>query len=149
VVGRRVPWVVFCLVEGKVLVLRFSMFCDGTTPLLMHNARLVDPLDTVVKQIREVSSKRIKTDADHAEIAQLEWLGGIYYQQDVGPFVPATNLQKCLIEGARLSRDGKKIERGVVFETLVLPLEYEGPSVVAQEIPRVRAYVIPQGVALR
>ena len=34
----------------------------------MHNARLVDPLDMVVKKIREVSTKTKKTDEDHEEI---------------------------------------------------------------------------------
>jgi hypothetical protein len=93
----------------------------------MHNGRLVDPLDTVVKQIRVVSAKRRKTDDDHAEMAHLEWLGGIYFQPEVGPFIPAPNLQKCLVEGARLSKDGKKIERGVFIETMVIPLRYDGP----------------------
>ncbi|WP_432829340.1 hypothetical protein [Dactylosporangium sp. CA-092794] len=101
--------------------------CEGTAPLLMHNARLVDPLDTVAQQIKEVSSKRVKTADDHAEMAQLEWLGGIYYQPDVGPFLPASNLQKSLVEGGRLSRDGKKVERGVFIETIVIPLGYDGP----------------------
>jgi hypothetical protein len=101
--------------------------CEGTSPLLMHNGRLVDPLDTVVKQIRMVSAKRRKTDDDHAEMAHLEWLGGMYFQPGVGPFIPAPNLQKCLVEGARLSKDGKKIERGVFIETMTVPVSYDGP----------------------
>ncbi|ROO52887.1 hypothetical protein EDC02_7838 [Micromonospora sp. Llam0] len=99
----------------------------GTAPLLMHNARLVDPLDTIVRQIRPISAKTKKTDDDHAEIAQLEWLGGLYHDPDVGPFIPAPNLTKCLVEGARLSRDGKKVERGVLIETMKVPVLYEGP----------------------
>jgi hypothetical protein len=106
---------------------KFTIACEGLSPLLMHNARLVDPLDTVVKQIRKVSAKRTKTDDDHAEIAHLEWMGGIYFHPDLGPFVPAPNLQKCLVEGARLSKDGKKIERGVLIETMMIPLQYDGP----------------------
>jgi hypothetical protein len=93
----------------------------------MHSGRLIDPLDTVAKQIKAASGKRNKTDDDHAELAQLEWLGGLYYMAEIGPFVPALNLQKCLIEGARLSRDGKKVERGVLIETVFIPLEYDGP----------------------
>ncbi|MDG4834845.1 hypothetical protein O7627_36875 [Solwaraspora sp. WMMD1047] len=107
--------------------MRFKIVCEGTSPLLMHNARLVDPMDTVVKQIRQVTGKTRKTDDDHAEIAHLEWLGGMYYTPEVGPFVPATNLQKCLVEGARLSKGGKKIERGVIIETMTMPVEYDGP----------------------
>ncbi|MGC5032814.1 hypothetical protein [Micromonospora sp. DT229] len=101
--------------------------CEGTSPLLMHNGRLVDPLDQIVKQIKTVSSKKSKTDQDHAEMAQLEWLGGIYYHPQTGPFLPAPNLQKSLVEGARLSKDGKKIERGVLIETMMIPVQYDGP----------------------
>lgn len=93
----------------------------------MHNGRLVDPLDTIVKAIREVSRKKIKTDGDHEEMAKLEWLGGIYFDPSVGPFIPALNLLKCLTEGARITRTGKQIERGVFFETIIIPLTYDGP----------------------
>ena len=106
---------------------RFTIICDGTAPLLMHNARLVDPLDTVAKQIKAVSGKLRKTDEDHEEMARLEWLGGIYFLPDTGPFMPGTNLQKCIIEGARLNKDGKKIERGVFLESIAIPVQYDGP----------------------
>ncbi|MEV0611168.1 hypothetical protein AB0I61_32965 [Polymorphospora rubra] len=115
------------LVEEFAPLPGFTIVCEGTSPLLMHNARLVDPLDTVVKQIKEVSGKTRKTDQDHAEMAHLEWLGGIYFDPQIGPFVPAPNLQKCLVEGARLSKDGKKIERGVLIETMAIPVRYDGP----------------------
>ena len=103
------------------------MTCRGTSPLLMHNGRLVDPLDPIVKKIKEVSSKRAKTDQDHEDMAKLEWVGGIYFDASVGPFIPAPNLMKCLVESARLSRNGKKIERGLFFETIMIPLVYDGP----------------------
>lgn len=103
------------------------MTCEGTSPLLMHNARLVDPLDVIVKQIQEVSRKTKKTDEDHAEMSRLEFIGGIYYMPGLGPFIPAPNLQKSLIEGARLTKSGKKIERGVFIETIMIPVEYDGP----------------------
>ncbi|MGI5213839.1 hypothetical protein [Plantactinospora sp. CA-290183] len=88
---------------------------------------MIDPLDTLVKQIRAVSTKARKTDQDHAEMAHLEWLGGIYFQPETGPFIPGPNLLKSLVEGARLSKDGKKVERGVLIDTMFIPLQYEGP----------------------
>ena len=106
---------------------RFRFTCEGTAPLLMHNARLADPLDPMTKQIREVSSKRSKTDDDHEELAHLEWLGGLYFLPDVGPFIPAANVQKCLVEGARFTKAGKKVERGVFIETAAVPVQYDGP----------------------
>ena len=89
---------------------KFYISCEGTAPLLMHNARLVDPLDMVVKKIREVSTKTKKTDEDHEEIAKLEWLGGIYYDPSLGPYVPTLNLHRCLVEGARRTRAARLSE---------------------------------------
>ena len=101
--------------------------CVGTSPLITHNGRLIDPLDPISKLIKEVSAKRTKTDADHEEMARLEFLGSLYHQPEVGPFIPAVNLHKSIVEGARLSRGGKSIERGVFFDDVLLPLVYEGP----------------------
>lgn len=107
---------------------RFALTCTGTSPLLMHSARLVDPLDSIVKQIKEYSSKTKKTDDDHEMVGKLEWMGGMYYDQTVGPFIPAPNLQKSIVEAARLSKGGKKIERGVLIETMMIPVDdYDGP----------------------
>jgi hypothetical protein len=106
---------------------RFRITCKGTSPMLMHNARLADPLDVVVKEIKTVSSKTRKTDADHDSIAYWEFVGGMYYAENVGPFLPAANLRKAFIEGARKSKSGKLVEQGLFIDTLINPLAYEGP----------------------
>jgi hypothetical protein len=108
-------------------VARFRMTCEGTTPLLMHNARLSNPLDEVVKESRKISAKRKKTEEDHEEMARLEHMGGLYFDPDVGPYLPGQNFERCLLDAARITKAGKKIERGVFVETNVNPLAYEGP----------------------
>lgn len=47
----------------------------GVSPLLMHNGRLVNPADEYARKMKEVSSKRKKTDADYEEMGRLEWFG--------------------------------------------------------------------------
>lgn len=106
---------------------RFRLTCTGTTPLLMHNARLSNPLDDVAKAMKRISSKRVKTEDDYEELARLEHMGGLYFDPDVGPFVPGQNFERCLVDAGRITKSGKKIERGVFVETDVNPLAYEGP----------------------
>lgn len=106
---------------------RFRLTCTGTTPLLMHNARLSNPLDDVAKAMKRVSSKRVKTEDDHEELARLEHMGGLYLDPDVGPYLPGQNFERCLVDAARITKSGKKIERGVFVETDVNPLAYDGP----------------------
>lgn len=108
---------------------QFRITLEGTAPLLMHNARLADPLDPVVKEKKKLTGKigRNKTDDDHEEIQRLEYVGGLYIDPDVGPYLPGQNIQRCLLDAARLTRQGKKIERGVSILTEINPLAYQGP----------------------
>jgi hypothetical protein len=106
---------------------RFRMSCTGTHSLLMHNARLSNPLDDIAKSMKRVTSKRIKTDEDHEELARLEHMGSLYFDPEVGPYVPGQNFERCLVDAARITKSGKKIERGVFVETDVNPLSYDGP----------------------
>lgn len=105
---------------------RFRISIDGTTPLLMHNSRLSDPLDPVAKALKRISGKRQKTDEDYLEMARIEHAGGLYHDTELGPYIPGENLTACLVKAARLSSRGPKIEQGVFIETMRAPLVYEG-----------------------
>lgn len=109
---------------------RFRITCTGTTPLLMHNARLSNPLDEVAKAMKRISSKRTKTEEDHEELARLEHMGGLYFDSDAGPYLPGQNFERCLVDAARITKSGKKIERGVFVETNVNPVAYRGPRTI-------------------
>lgn len=99
----------------------------GTRPLLMHNVQLASPLNKFAKQLKAISSKKTKTEEDRLEIAHIEFLGGLYLDQHLGPFIPGTMVFANLIEGARFIKSGKKVERGLDVVELVNPLIYDGP----------------------
>jgi hypothetical protein len=102
----------------------------GTNPLLMHNERLADPMSEASKALAEVTSKRgnaKKTDAHVEDVARLEWEGGLYHDDEVGPYLPTHNIAAAIREGARLSRLGKEIERAVVVLGDKIPVDYTGP----------------------
>ena len=105
--------------------LRFRI--RGVAPLLMHNGQLADPANKWSRAIKEISSKRKKTDADYEEMARLEWLGSLYLSQE-GPCLPGTVLEGALIGkggAARKQRMGKQAAAGL-YVTQNFPLEYEG-----------------------
>ena len=66
--------------------MQFRITITGTAELLMHNARLANPLDSAAKAMKAISSKRVKTDEDHAEMARLEHFGSLYYDSEIGPY---------------------------------------------------------------
>lgn len=103
---------------------RFEL--TGTSPLLQHNVQLADPGNEWVRQIKEITSKRKKTDEDRQAIEKLEWFGGLYVGKD-GPVMPTSALRKCLVNAARITKTGKQVERAVAFMSFDVPIVYEGP----------------------
>jgi hypothetical protein len=107
---------------------KLRVTCKGTRPLLLHNERLASPLNPYSRRISEITAVRgRKTEDQLWQIARLEFEGGLYFDAQLGPYVPANMLRKCLITGARLIRAGKKIERGVSITDFMLPIAYDGP----------------------
>lgn len=95
--------------------------------LMMHNSRLSDPLDKKTQALKTVSKKRQKTEEDHEELARLEFIGGLYCDDDIGPFIPSKWLNSMLIEGARKSKQGRAFEAGISVVEERNKLHYKGP----------------------
>jgi hypothetical protein len=122
---------------------------DGTTdpgtPLVMHNERLVDPLDEFVQEIATHTGKRgnNKTLSTHANISRLEFYGGLYTEPPLtlsfvegrtngaSPrvCVPANNIIRCLQQaGSQFDKKGQHVLRGIHQLEEYALLEYDGPD---------------------
>src|SRR5271165_5862329 len=105
---------------------------EGTRPLLMHNGRLSDPLDEATRKLSAAAKKKQKSMDEQVEVGRLEFDGGLYWDEKLGPYIPVDNLQAMIIEGARKRKLGKDFESLV---EIVVPdtgvegykLEYKGP----------------------
>ena len=100
---------------------------DGDEMLLLHNGQLADRECEWTRKLAAITSKRNKTDEDATEVARLEWCGSLYYDPDTGPYMPGDNLRRALLDAARLSKEGKNIERGLLRVTRKNTLNYDGP----------------------
>lgn len=102
----------------------------SAAPLLMHNAQLVDPLNTWTREIKRISGKRKKVEADHAELARVEYLGSLYMTKvgsKMRPCIPSTMVEACLINAARTQKRGRQVQAGVVVPDDAV-LIYDGPT---------------------
>lgn len=98
----------------------------GTTPLIMHNVQLADPLNPHARAIKEISKKRNKTDADFEELARREFLGGLYLK-DKQPIVPSKWVEGAIVEAAKKQKGKKSFQRSFRCDTDSL-LEFDGPK---------------------
>lgn len=98
----------------------------GGPCLLMHNGRLANPLDPYTKELGALTKKKKKSDEDHLAIQKAEWNGGIYHDDEIGPYISGEAVQQMLVEAARKSKQGKEFVSVSVVEEEI-PLQYEGP----------------------
>lgn len=94
-------------------------------PMLMHNPAMADPLGKWYKAMKQISSKRVKTDADHEEMARVEFLAALYIDEN-GPVIPSTWVDAALVNAAKKSKEGMLAKSGVFCKGHSM-LEYEGP----------------------
>jgi hypothetical protein len=97
----------------------------GVAPLLMHNGQTADPLNPHSRAIAEITSKRKKTEADHAEIARREWYAGLYLHGSQ-PCIPAEAIEAALVKGAMKEKQGPAAKAGLIVEDNCRLL-YKGP----------------------
>lgn len=72
----------------------------GIAPLIMHSDRTVNTLDPLTVAMKEITSKRKKTDEDLAQLADLEWQAGLYTDSDGRVCIPSENIDKMLEKSA-------------------------------------------------
>lgn len=97
----------------------------GAAPLVMHNGQLADPMNPIAREMKKVSGKRAKTEADYERLAELEFRGGLYLSGGE-PCIPGENLEAVIIEGAKKMKRGPQARAGIISDGLH-PLEYDGP----------------------
>lgn len=106
----------------------------GVSPLIMHSCQCVNPLHPLSLEMKKINSKkRNKTDEDLATLSDLEWEGGLYWNDEVGVYVPAENIEATIREGAKARRKGKDIVKGFMVEDMMVPLDI-GESLTKEEM---------------
>jgi len=105
----------------------FTLQFTGLAPLLMHRPTLVNPLDPVKQEIARYTGKRKKTIEDYEIIARLEWEAGLYHDSEIGPYLPGQNIEICLRDSGKISKQGAAISRAVIVLEDKVPVQYRGP----------------------
>ena len=110
-----------------IKTIKFEM--TGTCSLLLHNGQLANPMYPFTKDLKKVSGKRNKTEADHEEMARLEFLGSLYTTDKGILILPSDVWEGALVNGAKKNRQGQQAKAGIFVNNDPEPvLEYKGPK---------------------
>jgi len=102
---------------------------QGTGILLMHSDAGVDSNSKISRQITAITNRRKKdrTDEDQELHDRLYWERAMYFDPQIGPYIPAWNVKAMIQKAAGLSKKGKTVERGLILAKEAFPLQYDGP----------------------
>ena len=100
-----------------------SVEIKGISPLIMHSCRSVNPLDPLVVEMKKLTGKRKKTEEDLVAISDIEWELSLYWDDTIGLYIPAENIEATVREGAKNAKKGKHIERGFNVMEMLVPLD--------------------------
>lgn len=98
----------------------------GASPLLQSCDRLADPLDKATIEHKKLTAIRGKSKTEDIiiAIAKSQYVNSIYWDNKLGVVVPSVNIKKCLEQGAKLSRNGDKVRKGVMMLDENIELNY-------------------------
>ena len=100
----------------------------GLSPLLMHAPVLANPLSPITIKHKKLTEKRNKTEEDYHAIAKSEYMSSLYWDEEIGVYVPTVSIKYSIWAGAKLNKNGKKVQRGVLLLEDKSKLIYDGPS---------------------
>jgi len=100
----------------------------GRSGLVMHNGRLADPLDPLAIELKQMTDKKKRTMEEDQAIADFEWRASLYYDKEMGPYIPSENVIRSFRDAATAWKLGERVYDFVVVLEDKLPLQHDGPS---------------------
>lgn len=98
----------------------------GLTPLLMSSGEVDRESDTF-RAYRSLSKQRAKTIEQEERVRELEWYTRLYYDEQIGCYIPGKNIKELLRSAATKWKDGENVKRSLVVPEYRIPLIYDGP----------------------
>lgn len=102
------------------MAIRYAHFkITGISPLLQNNPQTVDPFNKFSKLKKAITNKRTaKTEDDLLELGNIETEAKLYFDPELGVYVPSTWLTEAIIcTGFQVAKIGRAKMRGGLFAT--------------------------------
>lgn len=92
---------------------------NGITPLLQNNPQTVDRFNPYARRMAAINAKKTRrTDDDYRELQDIEVRAKIYFDEEVGIYIPATWVLAAIANnGYRVAKISRDDVRGALFTT--------------------------------
>ena len=106
----------------------------GVQPLMLNNIQTENPLNKWAKKLKEVTSKKKKTDADTLEIIKLQFMASWYIDEDGHYVLPSECVLKSFEMGAKEFKKGSKLVENVQIIEDDLVIKFDGMDKSLEEL---------------
>jgi len=112
----------------KTLKAKFT----GINPLLQNNAQTVDVFNKYSKLKKPLTSKRTKTEEDVLELRNIEVESKVYFDKELGIYVPSSWIMASLAKNswARIKVKKNDVRAGIFVVEPKVKLNYDGMKAV-------------------
>ena len=108
---------------------------EGLTSLLMCNGlNASNPRAEINQTIKEITSKRIKADADLIRLAELKCESSIWWGRDGKPEIPARVFRAAIEAAAKKSKEGPGVREGLIVAGVLFEYETKKYGVTLEEL---------------
>lgn len=105
----------------------------GVQPLMLNNIQTASPLNKWAKALKEVTSKKKKTDDDTLKIIELQFMAS-WYVDDGRYVLPSENVLKSFEAGAKEFKKGSKLVENVQIIEDNLVIKFDGMDKSLEEL---------------
>lgn len=92
----------------------YTVHLKSLSPFVMHKDTLADPLHPLKKEMKQLSSIKTKQDEHYLAMAKIEWLAGLYYDDEIGLYLSSKMIIGCLRASARKEKKGLQMKALII-----------------------------------
>lgn len=92
-------------------ILKFKI--EGVAPLLQHDDKLANPFSELTKSMKAISAKRKKTEEDLLEMARIEWMASLYYNDIERYFIKAECFEGAIMNAGKAKKLGTVLKQSM------------------------------------
>ena len=101
---------------------KYNVHIKGITPLIMHCDKACNPLHPITKKMKEITCIKKKTDEHHLALSRIEFEASMYYDENLGIYMPSKCLQGCIKSSAKKFKKGRQTKAIILDEPIGYPL---------------------------
>ena len=118
--------------------MRYRIRIEGSSPLLMHSARGLDPESPEKQEIAQLTAKRgtNRTSTDSRRIEELETSLSFWINADGSPTIPPEAIRGCVETAARKLKQGPLVREGMLVESSEFFYDVERYGSTIQELSK-------------